>query len=142
MSNNDSPIVTTELTPADDPVLIIDDSVDTLEVLSVIINHAGWEVVTAQSVPEALELLKTTHPSLIITDIGLPEVDGFSMMANFRHVLPARVPIVALSGFAETENKTRALQLGFSDYLTKPADPDKIIACIQRLTSRVSSATP
>jgi CheY-like chemotaxis protein len=123
------------------PVLIIDDSQDTLDVLSVIINHAGWQVVTAQSVSEALELLKSVRPCVIITDIGLPEVDGFSMMTNFRHVLPSRVPIVALSGFAEEENRKRALQLGFADYIVKPADPDKIIADIRRLTSQVSSAT-
>jgi DNA-binding response OmpR family regulator len=98
-------------------------------------------VVTAQSVSEALELLKSIRPCVIITDIGLPDVDGFSMMTNFRHVLPSRVPIVALSGFAEEENRKRALQLGFADYITKPADPDKIIANIRRLTSQVSSAT-
>jgi DNA-binding response OmpR family regulator len=68
-------------------------------------------------------------------------VDGFSMMTNFRHVLPSRVPIVALSGFAEEENRTRALQLGFADYIVKPADPDKMIANIRKLTSQVSSAT-
>jgi signal transduction histidine kinase len=123
-----------------EPVLIIDDSRDTLEVLTVILNHAGWDVISAQSVAEALDLLKTTRPCAIVTDIGLPEVDGFSMMAHFRHALPERVPIIALSGFAEEDNRKRALQLGFSDYLTKPADPDKIIASIRRLTAHVSSA--
>jgi signal transduction histidine kinase len=123
------------------PVMVIDDSQDTLDVLSVIINHAGWQVVTAQSVSEAFELLKSVRPCVIITDIGLPDVDGFSMMTNFRHVLPSHVPIVALSGFAEEENRKRALALGFADYITKPADPDKIIAKIRRLTSQVSSAT-
>jgi len=127
--------------PPDEPVLVIDDSNDTLDVLAVIINHAGWRVITAQSVAEALELLKTVRPCAIITDIGLPEVDGFSMMSNFRHALPANVPIVALSGFAEEENRNRATELGFADYITKPAAPEKIIACIRRLTSRVSSAT-
>jgi signal transduction histidine kinase len=124
-----------------EPVMLIDDSRDTLEVLGVIINHAGWEVVTAQNVSEALAILKNVRPCMIITDIGLPDVDGFSMMANFRDALPARVPIVALSGFAEEDNRRRALQLGFADYITKPADPDRIIACVRRLTSRVSSAT-
>ena len=123
------------------PVMVIDDSQDTLDVLSVIINHAGWQVVTAQSVSEAFELLKSVRPCVIITDIGLPDVDGFSMMTNFRDVLPSRVPVVALSGFAEEENRKRALALGFADYITKPADPDKIIANIRRLTSQVSSAT-
>ena len=123
-----------------EPILIIDDSRDTLEVLTVILNHAGWNVVTAQTVPEALDLLKATRPCAIVTDIGLPEVDGFSMMAHFRHALPDKVPIIALSGFAEEDNRRRALQLGFADYLTKPADPDKIIASIRRLTTRVSSA--
>lgn len=126
--------------PVEEPVMLIDDSSDTLDVLTVIINHAGWKVVSAQNVAEALAVLKQTRPCMIITDIGLPEVDGFSMMAHFRDALPARVPIVALSGFAEEDNRKRALQLGFADYLTKPADPDKIIACIRRLTSHVSSA--
>src|SRR5262249_54372004 len=85
---------------ADEPILIIDDSADTLEVLTIIISHAGWRVVTAQSVADAFKLLTHTRPCLIVTDIGLPEVDGFSMMTNFRHILPARVPIIALSGFA------------------------------------------
>ncbi len=126
--------VTTE-----EPVLIIDDSSDTLEILTIIISHAGFRVVTAQNVPEALMLLAKTRPCLIITDIGLPDVDGFSMMANFRHALPARVPVIALSGFAEEDHRLRALQLGFADYLVKPADPDALIASIRRLTSQVSS---
>jgi len=121
-------------------VLLIDDSRDTLEVLTVILNHAGWQVLTAQSVAEALDQLKKTRPCAIVTDIGLPEVDGFSMMAHFRHALPERVPIIALSGFAEEDNRKHALQLGFADYLTKPADPDKIISSIRRLTVRTSSA--
>jgi len=112
--------------PPDEPVLVIDDSNDTLDVLAVIINHAGWRVITAQSVAEALELLKTVRPCAIITDIGLPEVDGFSMMSNFRHALPANVPIVALSGFAEEENRNRATELGFADYITKPADLESV----------------
>jgi signal transduction histidine kinase len=126
---------------AEEPVMLIDDSSDTLEVLAVIINHAGWNVVTAHNVSEAIAILKDVRPCLIITDIGLPEVDGFSMMANFRDALPAGVPIVALSGFAEEDNRRRALQLGFADYITKPADPNRIISSVRRLTSRVSSAT-
>jgi signal transduction histidine kinase len=126
--------------PATEPVLVIDDSRDTLEVLTVILNHAGWQVITAQSVSEALDQVKRVRPCAIVTDIGLPEVDGFSMMAHFRHDLPDRVPIIALSGFAEEDNRRRALQLGFADYITKPADPDKIITSIRRLTTRVSSA--
>jgi signal transduction histidine kinase len=128
------------LAPRSEPVMVIDDSRDTLEVLAVILNHAGWQVVTAQTVAEALDQLKDIRPCAIVTDIGLPEVDGFSMMTNFRHALPERVPIIALSGFAEEDNRRRALQLGFADYLTKPADPEKIIASIRRLTARISSA--
>src|ERR1051326_6358098 len=94
-----------------------------LDVLIVILNHAGWQVITAQSEPEALDQLKAIRPCAIVTDIGLPEVDGCSMMAHLRHALPERVPIIALSGFAEEDNRRRALQLGFADYLTKPADP-------------------
>jgi len=137
----DQPTPETVSVPSTDPVLIIDDSRDTLEVLSVILNHAGWQVETAQNVPEALERLQQLRPCVIITDIGLPDVDGFTMMADFRHALPERVPIIALSGFVEEENRKRALQLGFADYLTKPADPAQIIACVQRHAgSRVSSA--
>ena len=117
-------------------VLVIDDSPDTLELLLTIFEQKGSQVISAASAEEALRLAAEYTPSFIISDIGLPGMDGYQLLAALRR-LPrlAQVPAVAISGYAMEEDRERALKAGFAAHLPKPIDIDRLFALIQQLTS-------
>ncbi|MBD1863046.1 MULTISPECIES: response regulator [Trichocoleus] len=117
-------------------ILVVDDDIDTLFLLSVTLEEYGAEVTTATSVAEAIELFKELHPTLMISDIGLPFEDGFSLIRELRTLEVKRgwqVPAIALTGYAGKETRERALELGFQQYLTKPIFPDVLIEIIVQL---------
>jgi signal transduction histidine kinase len=117
-------------------VLVIDDSTDTLEMLEVMLTHAGCRVVAADSADAALKLALADAPGIIISDIGIPEMDGFELLTRLRR-LPGleNIPAIAVSGYASEEDVARALEVGFSAHLSKPIDFDKLFELIQNLVS-------
>jgi CheY-like chemotaxis protein len=119
-------------------ILVVDDDMDTLFLLSVTLEEDGAEVTTAPSVAEAIELFKELHPTLLISDIGLPFEDGFSLIRELRTIEAAlgwQVPAIALTGYVQKEWRKRALDLGFQQYLTKPIFPDVLLEVILQLLS-------
>jgi signal transduction histidine kinase len=116
------------------PVLLVDDSLDTLELLCALFERHACRVLKAASVPEALQLLETERPGLIISDIGLPGVDGYEFIGRVRR-LPdmEKVPAIAISGYAMEEDRQRALAAGFAAHLAKPLDPSKLFTVIRQL---------
>ena len=117
-------------------VLVVDDSPDTLQLLHALFERHGSQVVSAASAEEALKLAAEHPPSVIISDIGMPGMDGYQLLAALRR-LPRmeRVPAVAISGYAMEEDRARALRAGFAAHLPKPIDIDRLFEVIQRLTS-------
>ncbi|MBD2098466.1 response regulator [Trichocoleus sp. FACHB-591] len=119
--------------PPGQRILVVDDDIDTLFLLAFTLEECGAKVAAAPSVSEAIELFKELHPTLLISDIGLPFEDGFSLIRELR-ILEAelgwRVPAIALTGYASKEARERALELGFQQYLTKPLLPDALIEVI------------
>jgi two-component system CheB/CheR fusion protein len=117
-------------------VLVIDDSPDTLELLLTVFEQKGSQVITAASAEEALRVAAEHTPSFIISDIGMPGMDGYQLLAALRR-LPrlAHVPAVAISGYAMEEDRERALRAGFAEHLPKPIDIDHLFALIQKLTA-------
>lgn len=117
-------------------VLLVDDSSDTLEMLETMFKQVGCQVMIAESADAALRAAKVAVPDLIISDIGMPETDGYELLARLRH-LPGieRVPAIAVSGYASEEDAARAFTAGFSAHLAKPVDFDKLFALIQNLLS-------
>jgi CheY-like chemotaxis protein/anti-sigma regulatory factor (Ser/Thr protein kinase) len=116
------------------PVLLVDDSPDTLELLCALFSQYNCRVLAAESVPEALRLIATEPPGLIISDIGLPGIDGYEFMERVRR-LPGmeKVPAIAISGYAMEEDRLRALEAGFGAHIAKPIEPDRLFTLIQRL---------
>jgi len=110
-------------------VLLIDDSSDTLEMLETMFKQMGCRVMVAESAEAAIRAAAAEVPGLIISDIGMPETDGYELLARLR-LLPEmeRVPAIAVSGYASEEDATRALAAGFSAHLAKPVDFDKLFA--------------
>jgi signal transduction histidine kinase len=122
------------------PVLLVDDSPDTLELLSTLLTRLQCRVLTAESVPEALRLVMSEPPGLIISDIGLPGIDGYEFIARVRS-LPGleKVPAIAISGYAMEEDRQRALAAGFAAHLAKPIDPMSLFELIQKLVEEERS---
>ena len=117
-------------------VLVVDDEPDARALIARILGEFQAEVVTAGSAREALELVRGADFSLLLSDIGMPEVDGYGLLRSVR-ALPrdegGDVPAVALTAFARPEDRRRALLGGFQMHLAKPIDPTELVAAVANL---------
>lgn len=114
--------------------LVVDDVSDVTEMLSVLLTHAGYEVVTAPSARAALEAAGKQMFDVIISDIGMPEMNGYQLAREIR-VLPGyeKVPMVAVTGYSMFDDKERSKSAGFNAHLTKPIDPRALLDLIGQL---------
>ena len=120
-------------------VLAIDDEEDALGLLRVVLETAGADVSTLASPAEALEHVATLKPDVLIVDLGMPEMDGFEFIARIRGSANTDIrdiPAAALTAFARSEDRTRALQSGFEMHLAKPVDPGELVASVATLVRR------
>jgi PAS domain S-box-containing protein len=117
-------------------VLVVDDEPDARALIARILGEFQAEVVTAASAQEALELVRRERPALLLSDIGMPDVDGYALLRGVR-ALPrdqgGDVPAVALTAFARPEDRKRALLGGFQMHLAKPIDPTELVAAVANL---------
>ncbi len=116
-------------------VLIVDDHEDTRDVLCLFLERAGAQTVCAADVSAALAALRDWMPAVVVTDISMPEADGFELLRQFREVLP-EVPVLALSGHAGVTMRERVMAAGFAALLTKPVDPAIVLERISFFASR------
>lgn len=119
-------------------VLIVEDSPDTLLLLSTIFRREGANVTTAASASEALQSAVMKRPHIIVSDIGMPETDGYKLLEQLR-LLPglSDVPAIAISGYASEEDRERALSVGYLALVPKPVDLDTLFTLIQDLKTPV-----
>ncbi len=120
-------------------ILAVDDQPDALAVLDRVLTRVGAEVRTSLSVADALVTLREWVPHCIISDIGMPEQDGYTFIRQVR-ALPAplrTVPTIALTAFARGSDRALALEAGFDDHLAKPMDAASLLQKIASLTHRV-----
>jgi len=115
-------------------VLIVEDSLDTLMLLSAVFSREGANVTTAASAAEALEQAVNKRPAVIISDIGMPDVDGYQLLEQLK-VLPGMddVPAIAISGYASDEDRERALGTGYHALVPKPIDVEVLFELIHNL---------
>ncbi|MCA1594149.1 MAG: response regulator, partial [Acidobacteria bacterium] len=120
-------------------VLVVDDEADTRELLKFGISQCGAEVTTVASAREALEAIEKARPEVLISDIGMPEEDGYELIKKVR-ALPAgsggRIPAIALTAYARTEDRLRALRAGYQMHITKPVELAELIAIMASLVER------
>ncbi len=116
-------------------VLAVDDDRDTLDVVAELLSLRGAEVVPAASAAEALKALERFDPDVLVSDIGMPERDGYDLIRDIRSLGrgPAELPAVAVTAFASPEDRRRALAAGFQVHLPKPVDPGELTAVVARL---------
>lgn len=120
-------------------VLVVDDDPAALRLVEVILQRAGFEVITALDGPTALEVAEAEHPDVVVLDVMMPGMDGEEVVRELRQRPSiAHIPVLMLSARAQVESKVSALRAGADDYLTKPADPEELIARIEALLARAS----
>ena len=125
-----------EVESASLPVLVVDDSSETVELLQLLFTRRGYDVIGAVSAAEAVRRAREKRPSLIISDISMPETDGYELLAELRRMPGLEgVPAIALTGHAMDEDRTRALAAGFAVHIAKPVDPDELLRIVRRLTA-------
>jgi NO-binding membrane sensor protein with MHYT domain/CheY-like chemotaxis protein len=114
-------------------VLLVDDAADTLDVLQQILQHTGATIMAASSAGKALAMLERERPDVIVSDIGMPEVDGFELIRRIRRRSAGAggaIPAIALTAFTRQDDRQKAMQAGFNDYLAKPVEPNSLVAHI------------
>jgi PAS domain S-box-containing protein len=124
-------------------VLAVDDDADALTLVREILETAGAQVFTAASAPAALAVLEEQSPDVLISDLGMPGMDGFELIQRVRTLTNEKkhIPAAALTAYARSEDRARALRTGFEMHLAKPIDPSELIAAVVSLARRRSGAT-
>jgi two-component system CheB/CheR fusion protein len=124
---------------ADVRVLVVDDDRDSLEMLNAALTAFGGEVRTCPSSEEALKTLQEWRPDVIVSDIGMPNADGYSLIQKVR-ALPSNrggnIPALALTGYATLEDHKRALSAGYQMHISKPVELSKLAATVTMLIDR------
>ena len=115
-------------------VLVVDDVNDVTDMISLFLKHAGYLVVTAERATEALKMAGEQKFDLIISDIGMPEMNGYELAEALR-LLPGyeTVPMVAVTGYSMFDDRNRSLNAGFNEHVTKPIDPRAFLDLIEQL---------
>ncbi|MBD2296284.1 response regulator [Anabaena sphaerica FACHB-251] len=117
-------------------VLVVDDDTDTRDFIEFLLQRSGAKVITAASALEALTALMRSQPDVLLSDIGMPEMDGYMLMRQVRALPPeqgGQIPAIALTAYAGELNQQQALEAGFQQHIAKPIEPEKLIQAISTL---------
>lgn len=126
--------------PAHPVILLVDDEAPLLRSLRVELETAGYRVVVASSGQAALPLLAQERPSLVVLDLIMPGMDGIETLRRLRSA--SAVPVIVLTARDADADKIGALNLGADDYLTKPFNPEELLARIRAVLRRTAPSTP
>jgi CheY-like chemotaxis protein len=121
-------------------LLIVDDNIDTLNLIAIIFEDYQVRVRTAVSVDEAIEVIQAWKPDVLISDICMPGKDGYSLIRSIRSfeaVEGGFLPAVALTGYVFPEDYIQAFNAGFQMCLSKPFDPDELVAIVAQLAKPI-----
>ena len=120
-------------------IVAIDDEEDALTLLRVVLESAGAQVATISDPAEAIACIEKIKPQVLVIDLGMPAIDGFELIGRIRGASNpdvSDVPAVALTAFARSEDRTRALRAGFEMHLAKPVDPGELVQSVASLARR------
>ena len=119
-------------------VLIVDDESDARDALALVLERCGARVTSAASAAEALAAWQRESPDVLLSDIAMPGEDGYSLIRKIATAHPdvRPLPAAAVTAYATTEDRQRALEAGYRDHLTKPVDPAALVATVARLAGR------
>ncbi|HYE20623.1 MAG TPA: ATP-binding protein [Tepidisphaeraceae bacterium] len=120
-------------------VLAVDDEPDARNLIKRVLEDCGARVLLAASAAEGLEVVKRDRPDMIVSDIGMPDEDGYAFIRQVRALPPdagGRTPAAALTAFARSEDRTRALRAGYQSHVSKPVEPTELTAVVASLAAR------
>jgi CheY-like chemotaxis protein len=120
-------------------ILVVDDDVDTLELLILMLEDWGAWVTVAASATEALTKLSQSLPDLIICDIGMPDIDGYDFMREIRTMPPEQggeIPAIAITAYGKQEVSELAINADFQDYLIKPFEPEDLLRKVKSFAKK------
>jgi two-component system KDP operon response regulator KdpE len=123
-----------ERTPKKQRILIVDDEKGLVRLMRMNLEHDGFEVVEANNGAQAMDRLRATIPDLILLDVMMPDMDGFTVLKMVREVGPT--PVIMLTAKGEEDDKIRGLELGADDYVTKPFSPRELTSRIRAVLRR------
>jgi PAS domain S-box-containing protein len=121
-------------------VLVVDDEPDARELLTVVLRHYGATVTAVESAGGALESLERARPDVLVSDIGMPGEDGYTLIRRIRAMEPEGrpIPAIALTAYARTEERARALRAGYQRHVAKPVEPLELASVIASLAGRAA----
>lgn len=128
---------------ADVTVLIVDDEPDARELLELLLMESKAQVRAVGSARDALDMIPKLKPHVLVSDIGMPDMDGYQLIRELRSLPPSEggaTPAIALTAFARSEDRTRAMLAGYQVHLSKPIEPQELIAAIRSLAGRATGA--
>jgi CheY-like chemotaxis protein len=120
-------------------ILVVDDDRDTREMLRFILQQEAGEVIAVSSVAEALASYKTSPPHVVVTDIGMPEFNGYALITLIREQdkeLGRATPVIALTAYTSAADEQTAMAAGFQKYMAKPFDPGELIESIRGVLAK------
>jgi CheY-like chemotaxis protein len=109
------------------------------DLLQQILQHTGATIMAASSAGKALAMLERERPDVIVSDIGMPDVDGFELIRRIRRRSAGAggaIPAIALTAFTRQDDRQKAMQAGFNDYLAKPVEPTSLVAHIAQVVGQ------
>jgi PAS domain S-box-containing protein len=128
-----------EVCLADVHVLVVDDEVDARELVKRLLEMAGATVSLTSSATEAIDRILVARPDVLVSDIGMPTEDGYSLIRRLRVLEESQanaLPAVALTAYARSEDRTKAIRAGFQNHLSKPVEPAELLAIVASLAGR------
>jgi CheY-like chemotaxis protein len=125
-------------------ILVVDDEADSRELVATILKRSGGDVRCSQSAADALQTFKEWQPDLLVSDLAMPNEDGFALLKKVRNLKSKRarqIPAVALSAYASDEDRALSLSKGFQMHLTKPIEPDNLVTSVAAAAGRGMAAS-
>jgi CheY-like chemotaxis protein len=120
-------------------ILVVDDDADSRDFISFLLEEDGAQVTSVSSAIEVLQVLTELKFDILLSDIGMPEMDGYMLIREIRTWPPeqgGQIPAIALTAYAGEYNLQQALTAGFQLHVSKPAEPDELIAAVAKLAGR------
>jgi CheY-like chemotaxis protein len=117
-------------------VLTVDDEPDARALLTALLTQYGAEVTTVASAAEVLATLESFQPDVLVSDIGMPDVDGYALIQQIRALPPEKggqIPAIALTAYARAEDRQQALSSGYQRHVTKPIEPEQFVQAVMAL---------
>ncbi len=126
-----------------DKVLVVDDDVETLRLITIMLQRQGFQILTAGNGSQAITLANAEQPNLMVLDIMMPDLDGYAVMKEIRsNPKTTHIPVLMFTARGQVEDKVNGYEAGADDYLTKPVHPTELVAHIRSLLGRTKTRVP